>query len=64
MNKAYAVLLPRDMSPAISDVSAMMWRMNIDESGESTFIGLSDNFCFPTTHPEAYLKYSGQTRVQ
>lgn len=42
------------MSPAISDVSAMMWRMNIDETGESTFIGPSGNFCFPTTHPEAY----------
>lgn len=53
-DKAHVAPIPRDMSPAISDVSAMMWRMNIDETGESTFIGPSGNFCFPTTHPEAY----------
>lgn len=51
-DKAHIAPIPRDMSPAISDVSAMMWRMNIDETGESTFIGPSGNFCFPTTLPE------------
>lgn len=53
-DKAQVAPIPRDMSTAISDVSAMMWRMNIDETGESTFIGPSGNFCFPTTYPEAY----------
>jgi hypothetical protein len=47
--------IPRDISPAVSDVSALMWRMNIDETGESTFIGLFGNFCFPSTRSQSYV---------
>lgn len=61
-DKAQVAPIPRDMSPAISDVSAMMWRMNIDETGESTFIGPSGNFCFPSTHPEAYENFRDNRR--
>ncbi|PYH94821.1 hypothetical protein BO71DRAFT_419028 [Aspergillus ellipticus CBS 707.79] len=32
---------------AIDDVSALMWCMKIEDSGEPTFIGPSGNFCFP-----------------
>jgi hypothetical protein len=38
-------------SPAIHDISDLTWRLRIDESGETTFIGPSGNFCFPVSHP-------------
>lgn len=38
-------------SPAIHDISKLTWRLRIDESGETTFIGPSGNFCFPVSHP-------------
>lgn len=38
-------------SPAIHDISELTWRLRIDESGETTFIGPSGNFCFPVSHP-------------
>lgn len=38
-------------SPAIHDISELTWRLSIDESGETTFIGPSGNFCFPVSHP-------------
>ncbi|KAJ3469918.1 hypothetical protein MRS44_000017 [Fusarium solani] len=38
-------------SPAIHDISDRTWRLRIDESGETTFIGPSGNFCFPVSHP-------------
>ncbi|RDW81263.1 Zn(II)2Cys6 transcription factor [Aspergillus mulundensis] len=39
---------------AIDDVSALMWRMNIESSGETTLIGPSGNFCFPVPHADAF----------
>ncbi|KAG8355335.1 hypothetical protein FVEN_g6713 [Fusarium venenatum] len=34
---------------AINDVSSMMWRMSIHDSGETSFLGPSGSFCFPST---------------
>jgi hypothetical protein len=37
-------------SSAINDVSSMMWRMNLHDSGETSFLGPSGSFCFPVTN--------------
>ncbi|KAJ5574266.1 uncharacterized protein N7459_008693 [Penicillium hispanicum] len=36
------------VSTAIDDMSSLMWRLKVTESGETTFIGPSGNFCFLT----------------
>ncbi|KAF5974286.1 regulatory protein nit-4 [Fusarium bulbicola] len=43
--------VPEDdsQSSAINDVSSMMWRMNLDGSGETSFVGPSGSFCFPVS---------------
>ncbi|KAJ5368359.1 uncharacterized protein N7496_008119 [Penicillium cataractarum] len=40
----------------IQDVSVLMWRMKLDDSGEKAFIGPSGNFCFPVTPKEPSTK--------
>ncbi|OQD80503.1 hypothetical protein PENANT_c035G09900 [Penicillium antarcticum] len=35
-------------STPIQDISSMIWRMSIEDSGEPAFIGPSGNACFPT----------------
>lgn len=44
---------------AVNDVSSMMWRMNIHGSGETSFVGPSGSFCFPSTrHGNGVIKKS------
>lgn len=43
-------IIPPSMSTAIEDVSALIWRMSIDNNGDASFIGPSGNFCFPVVH--------------
>ncbi|RAH42164.1 uncharacterized protein BO95DRAFT_476086 [Aspergillus brunneoviolaceus CBS 621.78] len=47
-----ASAIPDNMSTAIEDVSALIWRMSIESNGEEAFIGPSGNFCFPVSHWE------------
>ncbi|KAL4961175.1 uncharacterized protein BDV14DRAFT_211251 [Aspergillus stella-maris] len=51
--KASSVAIPPNMTTAIEDVSALIWRMSIDSNGDASFIGPSGNFCFPVKHWEA-----------
>ncbi|KAL4795288.1 hypothetical protein BDV19DRAFT_398947 [Aspergillus venezuelensis] len=48
-----SVAIPPNMTKAIEDVSALIWRMSIDSNGDASFIGPSGNFCFPVKHWEA-----------
>ena len=50
---ASSVAIPPNMTTAIEDVSALIWRMSIDNNGDASFIGPSGNFCFPVKHWEA-----------
>ncbi|GLA04720.1 hypothetical protein AnigIFM60653_004779 [Aspergillus niger] len=43
-------IIPPSMSTAIEDVSALIWRMSLDNNGDASFIGPSGNFCFPVVH--------------
>ncbi|KAL4908875.1 hypothetical protein BDW74DRAFT_187360 [Aspergillus multicolor] len=45
--------LSSSTTTAIDDVSALIWRMNIESNGETTLIGPSGNFCFPVAHTDA-----------
>ncbi|KAL2848586.1 hypothetical protein BJY01DRAFT_233883 [Aspergillus pseudoustus] len=45
-----AVSIPPGMTTAIDDISALVWRMSIDNNGDASFIGPSGNFCFPVAH--------------
>jgi hypothetical protein len=40
---------PELSSSAIDDLSSLVWRMNIGEKGDPTFIGPSGNFCVPSS---------------
>ncbi|OOO08593.1 Zn(2)-C6 fungal-type DNA-binding domain [Aspergillus oryzae] len=48
-----AVAIHDSMTTAIEDVSALIWRMSLDNNGDASFIGPSGNFCFPVTHWDA-----------
>lgn len=48
-----AVTIQDSMATAIEDVSALVWRMSLDNNGDASFIGPSGNFCFPITHWDA-----------
>lgn len=35
-------------STASDDISSLMWRLTVEDNGETSFIGPSGNFCFPS----------------
>ncbi|PYH46223.1 uncharacterized protein BP01DRAFT_338683 [Aspergillus saccharolyticus JOP 1030-1] len=45
--KADTSTIPDNMTTAIEDVSALIWRMSLESNGEQAFVGPSGNFCFP-----------------